>query len=44
MAHEVDAFLNASMILTEMVPVDRLESDTAKLFAFSYAISAGYLS
>jgi hypothetical protein len=44
MAHEDDAFLNALMILTGMVPVDRLESGTAKLFAFSYAISAGYFS
>lgn len=37
----VDAFLNASMILTGMGPVDRLESDTAKLFASFYAIFSG---
>jgi hypothetical protein len=29
----VDAFLNASMILTGMGPVDKLETDTSKLFA-----------
>jgi len=37
----VDAFLNASMILTGMGPVDKLESDTAKLFASFYAIFSG---
>ncbi|SRR6266571_6173700 len=37
----VDAFLNASMILTGMGPVDTLESDTAKLFASIYAIFSG---
>lgn len=34
----VDAFLNASMILTGMGPVDKLETLTAKLFASFYAI------
>jgi len=34
----VDAFLNASMILTGMGPVDKLETDNAKLFASFYAI------
>ena len=37
----VDAFLNASMILTGMGPVDRLETDTAKIFAACYAIFSG---
>jgi hypothetical protein len=37
----VDAFLNASMILTGMGPVDKLETETAKLFAAFYAIFSG---
>jgi len=37
----VDAFLNASMILTGMGPVDRLESDAAKIFAALYAVFSG---
>lgn len=37
----VDAFLNASMILTGMGPVDKLETDVAKLFASFYAIFSG---
>lgn len=37
----VDAFLNASMILTGMGPVDKLETDAAKLFASCYAIFSG---
>jgi len=37
----VDAFLNASMILTGMGPVDKLETTTAKLFASFYAIFSG---
>ncbi len=37
----VDAFLNASMILTGMGPVDRLETDTAKIFASCYAVFSG---
>lgn len=37
----VDAFLNASMILTGMGPVDRLESDAGKLFSAFYAIYSG---
>jgi hypothetical protein len=37
----VDAFLNASMILTGMGPVDKLETNTAKLFASFYAIFSG---
>ena len=37
----VDAFLNASMILTGMGPVDKLETATAKLFASFYAIFSG---
>ncbi len=37
----VDAFLNASMILTGMGPVDKLATDEAKLFASCYAIFSG---
>ena len=37
----VDAFLNASMILTGMGPVDKLPTDTAKIFASIYAIFSG---
>jgi hypothetical protein len=37
----VDAFLNASMILTGMGPVDRMESDAGKLFASFYALFSG---
>lgn len=34
----LDAFLNASMILTGMGPVDRMETDGGKLFSALYAI------
>lgn len=37
----VDAFLNASMILTGMGPVDRMETDAAKVFSALYAIFSG---
>ena len=37
----IDAFLNASMILTGMGPVDKLETNTAKIFASFYAIFSG---
>lgn len=37
----VNAFLNASMILGGMGPVDPLDSDGAKLFAGIYAIYCG---
>ncbi len=37
----VDSFLNASMILGGMGPVDTLQSDGAKLFASFYAIFSG---
>ena len=37
----IDAFLNASMILSGMGPVDRMESDAAKLFAALYALFSG---
>jgi hypothetical protein len=37
----VDAFLNASMILAGMGPVDRLETAGAKVFAAAYAIWSG---
>ena len=36
-----DALLNASMILAGMGPVDRAETDGAKLFASFYAIYSG---
>jgi UPF0716 family protein affecting phage T7 exclusion len=39
----VDSFLNASMILSGEGPVDRLESDTAKILAGLYALYAGLL-
>lgn len=37
----LDAFLNASMILTGMGPVDRMETAPAKLFAAFYALFSG---
>jgi hypothetical protein len=37
----IDAFLNASMILGGMGPVDRMESTAAKLFAAFYALFSG---
>lgn len=37
----VDAFLNASMILTGMGPVDKMETTAGKLFASIYAIYSG---
>jgi hypothetical protein len=37
----IDAFLNASMILGGMGPVDRMETDSAKLFAAFYALFSG---
>lgn len=37
----IDSLLNASMILGGMGPVDRLETDTAKLFASFYALFSG---
>lgn len=37
----VDSFLNASMILTGMGPVDPMKTDGAKLFASLYAIFSG---
>lgn len=37
----IDAFLNASMILSGMGPVAELHSDGAKLFAGCYAIYSG---
>lgn len=37
----VDAFLNASMILTGMGPVEPLRTTSAKLFATGYAIYSG---
>jgi hypothetical protein len=39
----VDALLNSAMILTGMGPVDRLPSDSAKLFASTYALFSGLL-
>lgn len=37
----IDAFLNASMILTGMGPVDRLDTSAGKLFASFYALFSG---
>ena len=37
----IDAFLNASMILSGMGPVDHMETVTAKLFAAFYALFSG---
>ena len=37
----IDAFLNASMILGGMGPVDRMETGVAKLFAAFYALFSG---
>jgi len=37
----LDSFLNASMILTGMGPVDRMETDAGKLFAAFYALFSG---
>ena len=37
----VDSFLNASMILGGMGPVDKLETTPAKLFAAFYALFSG---
>jgi hypothetical protein len=37
----IDAFLNASMLLSGMGPVAELRSDGAKLFAGAYAIYCG---
>ena len=37
----VDSFLNASMILTGMGPVDKMETMGGKLFASFYAVYSG---
>lgn len=37
----IDSFLNASMILGGMGPVDQLTSDAGKLFAAVYALFSG---
>jgi hypothetical protein len=37
----IDAFLNASMILSGMGPVDKMDNDAAKLFAALYALFSG---
>jgi len=37
----VDSILNASMILTGMGPVDRMDTAAAKLFASAYALFSG---
>ena len=39
----VDSFLNASMILTGMGPVDKMESDSAKFFPLFTRSTAGSL-
>lgn len=37
----LDAFLNASMILSGMGPVDRMDTEGAKLFSALYALFSG---
>lgn len=37
----LDSLVNASMILTGMGPVDRAETDSAKIFSSIYAIYSG---
>lgn len=37
----IDSFLNASMILTGMGPVDHLDTNEGKLFASFYALFSG---
>ena len=37
----IDSFLNASMILTGMGPVDKMETDGAKVFSALYALFSG---
>ena len=37
----VDALLNASMILTGMGPVDRMQTTAAKLFGVGYSLFSG---
>jgi hypothetical protein len=39
--HWIDSFLNASMILTGMGPVDHLDTNAGKLFASFYALFSG---
>ena len=39
----IDAFLNASMILGGMGPVDRMETSAAKIFAALYALFSGLI-
>lgn len=39
----VDSYLNASMILSGMGPVDKLEADGAKIFAACYALFSGVI-
>ena len=39
----IDAFLNASMILSGMGPVDHLATVTAKMFASIYALFSGLI-
>lgn len=37
----IDSFLNASMILTGMGPVDKMDCDAGKLFASFYSLFSG---
>ena len=39
--HWIDSFLNASMILAGMGPVDHLNTDSGKVFASFYALLSG---
>jgi hypothetical protein len=38
----IDALQNASMILGGMGPVDRMDTDSGKLFASAYALFSGF--
>ena len=37
----IDSFLNASMILTGMGPVDKMETQSGKIFSAFYALFSG---
>ncbi len=39
----IDSFLNASMILTGMGPVDRVETEGGKIFAIFYSLFSGVI-
>lgn len=39
----IDSIYNASMILTGMGPIDKMTTDSAKLFASAYALFSGVI-